>query len=237
MTPDNTHLTHAKEKLRLKDYRTAEYLLISYLKENKSDTEALYLLGNLYHNEGKFDRAITAYKKVLSLKPTYTEAALSLSILYNDLGRYEEGRLIFNRVKHQVPSQEEVLDPYLDEKLAAKHVELGELYELYHRFKEAEIEYETALKLKPDDPSIIVKIARLHEKQGATDLSIRELKELLVQKPDYIPGLIKLGLAYYTNGKMIEALREWEKVLDIEPSHSEARMYLEMAESATTTSL
>lgn len=237
MSPDETLLKHAKEKLENKDYENAEQLLLSLLKENKNDAEALYLLGNLYHNLGKFDRAIMAYKRALLAKPNFTEAALSLSILYNDLGRYEEGRLIFNRIKKQVPSQEKVEDPFLDEKLAEKHKELGELYESYHRFTEAETEYQKALQLKPADPSIIIHIAKLHEKQGALDRSMKELKELTNQRPDYIPGLIKLGLAYYTQGKMIEALREWERVLEIDAKHPEVLMYLEMAERATTTTL
>jgi len=238
MTPYETFLSQAKDRLQLRDFAQAEQLLLAALKDDKQGTQALFLLGNLYHHEGKFDRAIVAYKKALTLKPNFTEAALSLSILYNDLGHYEEGRLIFNRIKNQIPSpKKEVHDSFLNEKLAKKHMELGDLYYDYGRFTEAEIEYQKALKLKPDDPDIIVKVAKLHEQQGATDQSINELKKLLKDNPAYIPGLIKLGLSYYSQGRMIEALREWEKVLDIEAKHPEAMMYLEMAQRATTTSL
>ncbi len=235
--PHENLYVQAKEKIALRDETEAEKLLLAHLKINSTDAEAFFTLGNLYHGQGKFGRAIAAYKRSITLKPHFTEAALSLSILFNDLGRYEEGRLIFNKVKQHVPMQEKVLDPSIDEKLATKHLELGDLYETYRRFKEAEIEYQTALKLKPKDPQIIVKIAKLHENQGATDRSIKELKELTHQRPDYIPALIKLGLNYYSKGKMIEALREWEKVLDMDPKNSEALMYLEMAEHATTTKL
>jgi len=237
MTTYDTLLSQAKESLKSKDHNRAESLLLSAIRTNREGTEALFLLGNMYHHRGKFDRAIIAYKKALSLKPNYTEVALSLSILYNDLGHYEEGRLIFNRIKKQVPSQTTLQDSYLDEKLSAKHEELGDLYESYSRFAESEVEYHKALKLKPEDPQIIVKIAKLDEKQGAPDKSIQNLKALAVNKPNYIPGLVKLGLTYYSQGKMIEALREWERVLDIDPNHSETLMYLEMAQRATTTTL
>lgn len=237
MSSENTLLTRAKDVLKQKNYTEAEHLLLSILKVNKENYQALYTLGNLYHTRGKFDRAIIAYKKALTVKPNFTEAALSLSILYNDLGRYDEGRLIFNRVKQQVPQKDKLEDVYLDEKLAAKHVELAELYETYHRFGEAEVEFQKALKLKPQDPQIIIKIAQLHEKQGASNQAIQELKQLVHQRPDYIPGRIKLGLTYYAKGQMIEALREWEHILDFDPQHPEALMYLEMAQRATTTTL
>ena len=230
-------LSQAKEKIKLKDELGAESVLLEALKEKKEGEEAFFLLGNIYHTQGKFERAILAYKKALNFKPNYTEAALSLSILYNDLGKYEEGKFFFSRVKSQVPSQEKVEDPFLNEKLAKKHEELGDLYLSYHRLLEAETEYQKALRLKPDDPGLVVKLAKLHEKQGATEKSIKELKNLSHQRPDYIPALIKLGLSYYAQGKMIEAVREWEKVLDMDPHHSEALMYLEMAQKATTTSL
>jgi len=237
MTSYESLLTQAKASLKSKNHADAEHQLLSAIKINREGTEALYLLANHYHHRGKFDRAIVAYKKALSIKPNYTEAALSLSILYNDLGHYEEGRLMFNRIQKQVPSKTTIHDSFLDEKLSAKHSELGDLYESYSRHAEAEVEYQKALKLTPDDPQTIVKIAKLHEKQGAHEQSIKGLKALTLSKPDYIPALIKLGLTYYSQGKMIEALREWERVLDIDPKHHEALMYLEMAQRATTTTL
>jgi len=237
MTSYESLLSQAKESLKLKQHKAAEAQLLSAIRLNMKGAEALFLLGNLYHHRGKFDRAIISYKKALTIKPNYTEAALSLSILYNDLGHYEEGRLIFNRLQKQVPSKTTINDSFLDERLTEKHAELGDLYESYSRHAEAEVEYQKALKLMPGNPQVIVKLAKLHEKQGAHDRSIQGLKALTQAQPDYIPALVKLGLTYYSQGKMIEALREWEKVLDIDSKHQEALMYLEMAQRATTTTL
>ncbi len=231
------YLVTAKEKLKEKNFKEAENQLLLAIGVNVTGHEALFLLSNLYHTQGQFEKAIEGYKKALVLKPNYTDAALSLSILYNDLGRYEEGRLLFNRAQKQVSGPTDFQDSYIQEKLALKHIELGELYETYHRFAEAQEQYEKALKLSPQSPDIIVRIAKVHEKQGALSESLKELKKIKIFHPDYVPGLIKLGLAYYAQGKMIEAIQEWEKVLDLDSKNSEALLYLDMAQKAQTTTL
>jgi len=228
-------LNGAKEKLRLKAYAEAEKHLLEALKLDPHGYEAYFILGNLCHTSGKFDRAIEAYKKALKIKPNYTDAALSLSILYNDLGRYEEGRLVFNNAKNHVSFQTHVKDSYLDEKLASKHAELGMLYESYHRFDEAMNEYKKSLALNPENEEIIIKLAKLHDLRGSPDDAIRELQNLITKIPDSISGRIKLGLIYYAQGKIIDALKEWERILDIDPTHKDALMYLEMARKAPTT--
>src|SRR3989338_139138 len=237
MTLYDRYLAIAKEKLKEKNFEEAQKHLLLASEINPNSHEALFLLGNLYHTQSNFEKAIESYKKALALKPNYTDAALSLSILYNDLGQYEEWRLMFNRAQKQVSGPTDFQDSYIQEKLALKHVELGELYETYHRFLEAEEQYEKALKLSPQSPEFIIRIAKVHEKQGALSESLKELKKLKIFYPDYVPGLVKLGLAYYAQGKMIEAIQEWERVLDMDPKNSEALLYLDMAQKAQTTSL
>ena len=237
MTTYLHYLDVVKEKLKEKNYHEAEKHLAFALRENKNGYEAFYLLGTSYHDQGKFDRAISAYKKALLLKPNFTEAALSLSILYNDLGRYEEGRLVFNRAKSQVSSTEDIQDSYIYEQLAEKHLELGTLYEKYLRFEDAKEEYNKALKLTPQNPEVSLHMARLYEKQGNFQESMKELKKLKTIDPTYVPALIRLGLSYYAQGRMIDAVQEWEKVLDIDHKNSDALMYLDMAQKAMTTTV
>ena len=240
MNPQNSYdeyLSLAKEKLAQKRRLEAEKFLLLATQENEQGYEAYYLLGSIYHDSGKFERAMQCYKKALQFKPNYTEASISLSVLCNDLGQYEEGRLVFNRAREQVFSKDGIQDSFLNEKLAQKHIELGDLYAYYERCIEAEEEYRKAQRLDALNPNIILKIAKLHEKQGSLHASVTELKKLKEENPNYVPGLIKLGLTYYAQGLMIDALKEWEKVLDLDPKNKEALMYIQMAQKAQTTSL
>lgn len=231
------HLSQAEKDIKEKQFEKAENTLLSSVQENPNGHEAYFLLGSLYHHQGKFDKAIDAYKKALFIKPNYTDAALSLSILYNDLGKYEEGKFMFHRAQKEVSSKNIVQDSYINEQLAQKHIEFGSLYEVYHRFLDADQEYQKALKLCPDDPDILIRMAKTHEKQGSLHQALKILKQLKESKPNYIPALIRLGLVHYAQGHMIEAIREWENVLYLDPKNSEALMYLEMSQKATTTTL
>ena len=198
----------AKDRLKVKSFQEAKDYLLKAIQQNNLGAESYYLLGNIYHEKGKFTQAIEAYKKALSLKPNYTDAAISLSVLYNDLGKYEEGRLIFNRAKKQVHSVDRVEDSYINENLAQKHIELGQMYESYGRHEEALQEFEKALSLH-EKPEIAIHIAKLYEKQGALSEALKVLKTTKASHPDFIPAYIQLGLTYYAQGKMIEATHEW----------------------------
>ena len=46
-----------------------------------------------------------------------------------------------------------------------------------------------------------------------------------------------LGILYYGSGRVLEARREWERVLSFEPKHEEAQMYLNLSKTATETRL
>ena len=48
---------------------------------------------------------------------------------------------------------------------------------------------------------------------------------------------IALGLLYYGNGNTIEAQAEWQSVLNREPNHAEATMYVGLSRGATETTV
>ena len=52
-------------------------------------------VGVIYHNKGIPENAIASFEKALKVNPSYTEAAINLSIVYNELGKYEEARRYF----------------------------------------------------------------------------------------------------------------------------------------------
>ncbi|MBI4040902.1 MAG: tetratricopeptide repeat protein [Deltaproteobacteria bacterium] len=234
---NTSDLEKAKQALKLKNVHLAEEILLALIVSDAKNSEAHFLLGQIYHETGKFEKAIVEYKKALGGKPHYTDAAVSLSVLYNDLGRYEEARMIFNRAKNQIKTSDPIEDPYINECLAVKHIELGDQYLMYKRFHEALDEYEKALKLTPINMQIVIKIARLHEAEGALLEAVAILKKLKVGHPEFIPGLIQLGLSYYAQGRMLDAISEWERVLDMDPHNKDAMTYLEMVHQAQVTTL
>lgn len=81
----------AREDISRNSLTSAEKTLEQAILLNNQSPDAFHLLGFVYSKKGKFKKAILAFQKALSLDPTHTEAAIALSSLYNDVGRYREG--------------------------------------------------------------------------------------------------------------------------------------------------
>ena len=56
---------------------------------------ALHLQGTQYYLHGNLSKAIASFKKILADDPKHTDAAISLSIIYNDIGKYDEAKRIY----------------------------------------------------------------------------------------------------------------------------------------------
>jgi tetratricopeptide (TPR) repeat protein len=232
-------LKKAKESFQKNDLKTASLLLHEVIEQNPNSTEGFFYLANVFHLRGELGKAIKAFSRVLELDPHHTDAAISLSVLYNDIGKYEEAKAIFEKANNQVKSSQGqgLTDPHLNKKFSLKHYEIGEMYASYGRYDEALFEYNKASTLDPDNLEIRIKISKNYSKKGYISKALEELKRLKNEQPGYMPARIALGLLFYGNGNIIEAQAEWHNVISREPTHAEATMYLNLSRSATETNI
>ncbi len=235
----NDLMKKAKEAFQRNDLKTAALLLNEVIEQNPNSTEAFFYLANVFHVRGELGKAIKAFQRVLELDSNHTDAAISLSVIYNDIGKYEEAKHIFEKANNQVKNTQNqgVTDPHLNKKFSLKHYELAEMYTSYGRFEEALFEYNKAATLDPDNLEIRIKVAKNYTKKGFTSKAFEELKRLKNEQPGYMPARIALGLLYYGNGNIIEAQAEWQNVLSRDPSHAEALMYVNLSRGATETTV
>jgi len=232
-------LKKAKEAFQKNDLKTASLFLNEIIEQNPNATEAFFYLANVFHIRGELGKAIKAFQRVLELDPHHTDAAISLSVIYNDIGKYEEAKIIFEKANNQVKTTQNqgISDPHLNKKFSLKHYEIAEMYLSYGRADEALFEYNKASTLDPDNLEIRIKVAKTYAKKGFTSKAFEELKRLKNEHPAYMPARIALGLLYYGNGNIIEAQAEWQNVLSRDPNHPDAVMYLQLSRSATETTV
>jgi tetratricopeptide (TPR) repeat protein len=232
-------LKKAKEAFQKNDLKTASLFLNEVIEQNPNATEAYFYLANIFHVRGELGKAIKGFQRVLELDPHHTDAAISLSVIYNDIGKYEEAKAIFEKANNQVKNsqQQGVTDPHLNKKFSLKHYEIAEMYASYGRCDEALFEYNKAATLDPDNLEIRIKMAKTYTKKGFTSKAFEELKRLKNEHPGYMPARIAMGLLYYGNGNIIEAQAEWQNVLSREPNHQEAIMYLNLSRTASETTV
>lgn len=235
----NDLLKKAKEAFQKNDLKTASLFLNEIIDQNPNATEAFFYLANVFHVRGELGKAIKGFQRVLELDPNHTDAAISLSVIYNDIGKYEEAKAIFEKANNQVKNTQGqgLADPHLNKKFSLKHYELAEMYVSYGRADEALFEYNKAITLDPDNLEIRIKVAKAYTKKGFTSKAFDELRRLKNEHPGYMPARIALGLLYYGNGNIIEAQSEWQNVLSREPSHPEATMYVNLSRTASETTV
>ena len=108
------------------------------------------------------------FEKALAINPNYTDAALNLSVTYNDRGKYKEARDIYSRaIKNSYDKRdEEGIDPFARGKLSNMHAELGDAYAEISRFDDAVREYERALGLSPSFVDIRTKLGHVLREMG-----------------------------------------------------------------------
>ncbi len=234
-------LKSARECFEKQEYKKAQVILNEIIESDDGNVDALFLLANIFHINGEIGKAIKAFNKVLNLNPEHTDAAISLSVLYNDIGQYEDARKVFEtaneRVKGKTKGAGLMEDKHINKKFASKHYEIADLYLSYNRYDEALFEYNKVISLDPENLEARIKIAKVYAKKGFIAKAIEELRTLKNEEPNFAPARIALGVLHYGNGNILEAQTEWEKVLLKDPFNSEASMYLNLSRTATETRL
>lgn len=218
-------------------YQKSEPLLNQLLLLDARNPEIFQMLGTIYYDRGQFKKAIKTFQRALEIDPTYTDASVGLSIILNDLGRYEEGRAIFESAQKELEKSKTKSDPYVNERIAQKHLELAEMYSQYKRYQEALEQFFKALNLTSRKAECQIKIADTYLQLSEPKKALKLLRDMLAEFPGFLPGHIKLGAVLYKTGRVVEAIEEWEKVLLRDPKNEQAKEYIRIAQTATFTEL
>ncbi len=226
-------LASARDYFRENKYSMAEPILNQLILKNAKSPEVFHMLGTIYYDHGKFNKAIRAFRRALELEPTFTDASVGLSIILNDIGKYEEGRKVFDEARDLLARQSTNDDPYINEKFSIKHDELGELYYQHNRFKDALDQYYKALTLSNRKPELTMKVVECYMRLAETDKALRELRNLIKEYPGFLSARVRLGRILYDSGDVASAVEQWEATVQRDQNHIEAQRLLRQAQAVT----
>lgn len=218
--------------LKRREYAQAEALIREWLEREPESADAYYHIGVLYYFQGQPGKAIEGLRKALSFDSKHTDAAICLSVILNDIGKYEEAKQVFEKANQSVAHQRSGDDKEVDRKFAVKHLELADLYFRYRRYDESIEEYAKAALLDSTVLDIRIRLAKAYAKKGFVTRAMQELQQLKNEHQEFIPARIQLGLLHFSQGNVLDAELEWESVLQIQSENREAIAYLEMAKES-----
>lgn len=232
-------LEQAKKLLQNRSFEEAESLLQEIDASGQGTAECQYLLGTLFHRKNDLARAVDCFKRALLLDPQFTDAAISLSVIYNDTGHYSEGKAVFQQAEKSAINNGQSPTPsiVLAKEIAARHVELGDLYRRLQRLDEAANEYLKASRVDPSNLESRVLYAKIQAQRGQIKLAHQTLQDLVKDNPNYVPARVHLALLYYAVGNAVDAQIELNEALLKEPDNEQVKMYLAMTRQASESTL
>ncbi|MGZ3657064.1 MAG: tetratricopeptide repeat protein [Bdellovibrionota bacterium] len=229
----------AKKLLAQGHTAAAKDLLMDLDHGGQSTAELQYLLGTIFHRENKFAEAVDRFKRSLQIDPHFTDAAISLSIIYNDTGHYQEGKQVFEQAEKAAMHKSLVPTPsiVLARETSTKHLELGNLYRRLQRFDEAANEFLKASRVDPENFDARILLAKTHGQRGQMNQARVELEKLVREHPEHVPARIHLALLYYALGNTVDAQIELHEAQLKDPNNEQVRMYIEMTRQATESTI
>jgi tetratricopeptide (TPR) repeat protein len=101
------------------------------------------------------------------------------------------------------------------------HEQLGQTYNGFGMFAEAEVEYLRALELDPKNADFNNRLAIDYDEWGKTEKSIDYYQKTIELKPHHVLYL-SLGTAYEKLGKLEEAAKAYQESIKIKPTFTNA---------------
>ena len=189
-----------------------------------------YLVGVLFHETGDSPNALPPLQESLRQKPWFAPAMYSLGLALVQTGDQEAGeqylqmadtlQALNERIeKARFNAQTFPEDPDRWLTLARMLIEAG-------RLDEAVQPLSVANSLRPEDLAIENDLANLSLVRGDTLGAINRLGRLLERNPQFANGWLNLGVIHAMQGRNQEAKFAWDRVLEIDPAHVEAKTYL-----------
>jgi type IV pilus biogenesis/stability protein PilW len=189
-------------------------------EKQKKTAEAYYNLGIQYLNDGDYPSALLELRKAASVQPSNHEVHNAIGLVYYYTNRPEDAE---KEYKEAIS---------LDKKYSEAYVNLGSLYAQQGKFDKAIVQYKKALKNPFYSTPALAQhnIGLIYRKMGNLQEAESAFKETIQQDPNFIRGYFDLGMIYYENNQMEEAIETLSAAIQHHPVNEEdPRMVLSLA--------
>lgn len=224
----NLYTKDLKNLIQEKKFAEAKVLSQKIIATNPNHADPYFFRGVAEYQTANIKEAILYLSKALEIDPLHTDASICLSVIYSDLGQYDEAKKVFETANRSITHRRQNADLGIDQRFAMKHLELADLYFRYRRYDEALEQYTQSINLDPTQDDVRVRRARTLAKKGLISRAMDELQSLKKESPFKSAARIQIGLLHISQGNVLDAELEWESILQIDPNNEEAKNYLRL---------
>ena len=223
------------------------------------DPQAVWARHNLalcLEKLGRRDEAVTQLKRALALKPEYGTGWLALGQLYEEMGRTNDADQCYNTALTNRVNQADDLAALarfcfsrrqfglavtnfaaaveLSPSDPGLRLEAGRALVALGRHDEAARQYLRAVELAPDQAQPHMQLGVEQGRLGQPALAEQEFRQALRLDPNFIEARVDLGIALYEQEKLDDALKQFEDVLQHNPTNATAQRYARLLRNRTT---
>jgi len=187
----------------------AEAIYRQILKMEPNHPEALYFLGILAKQVGKYEIAAELIGRVLPVWADCAEAHYNLGDAHQSQGKLDEAVSCYRKALELKPDYAEA------------YGNLGIALRAQGKLDEAVDSYRKAIMFKPDHVEAYYNLGNVLQQQGKLDEAASCYRKALEIKPDYLKAYGNLGNVLRSQGRLVEALENFHKALIISPDSAE----------------
>lgn len=173
--------------------------------QQKRSAAAAHELGHIYLQQGRFARALEAYRHAAQQQPGEPAYRRSMATALRRLGRLEEAEAELRDLIAASGGD------------AATCAELGEVYADANRFKEAVESYARAVALRPDDPILYARLGQLRRSIGDLAGARAALQRAVELNSANAALHDELGQALEACGETESALAAYRAAVSLDP--------------------
>ena len=221
------------------------------LKLEPENIGNLILLADIYALMDEEDLAIAQYEKILGLDPQnqrvrlllitilirkqqFQKALTNLQILTEQrpdliIAHYYRGRINLEIDRYREAEEAFLEALKLNESLEPALFDLGTLYQMTDRLKDAVDIYEKLVEFYPDNIPVRERLVNLFFKLNLNEKAARQIEEIKKHTKPGEPARQRLGLIYLQHGKVDESIEELELIISAWPNDNKSRYYLATA--------
>ena len=168
------------------------------------------ILGTSAVNIGMLDQAITAFKKLILLKPDYAEAYFNLGVTLQHQDKLDEAIEAYTKALS------------LKADYAEAYNNMGNALKDKSQLNEAIAAYKKALLIKPNYAEAYNNMGNTFKNKGQLEKAIEAYNKALSLEPYYADAYNNIGVIYQDQGKLDDAIEAYNKSITLKPDYAEA---------------
>ncbi len=175
--------------------------------------------GEVSELQGEYDTAIADYRSAIAKDPKDVATHFRLAVALRRTRKFDGAAAELDRVAA------------VDKDYPGLSLERGLLFEESGDIEKAIDQFKSALAKAPDDPDLQLRVGSAYVAIGRSDEALVMLRKVLQKRPTSAEAHHYIGRALMLRGRIdqVDALRELQKAVDLDPNRAEFHVYLAWA--------